>query len=226
MASTTSTSSASAATARQPGSVAARVAELRRSGAEDPEGAREEAWTWIEELGRRARSDRTGALDELQQLFVAGEPADDVRGQTEGRLVTWTLGPLPDRIIGAITGMWMPWLGKAFDSQEQRGVNTLTRSARWPSKLLWPAYRMRPSPLGHSAFDFRTYLEPGRPDPELKVLVIDYASVPENPRLLIRQIRDELVRIVPGANLGKMLVSLPGRTDPVLGCYFALKSAL
>lgn len=202
------------------------MAELRRRSADDPQGGREEAWSWIAELGRRAGSDRAGALEELQQLFVSGEPADDVRGQTEGRLVAWTLGPLPDRMIGAITGVWMPWLGKAFDSQEQRGVNTLTRGARWPSKLLWPAYRMRPSALGHSAFDFRTYLEPGRLDPEVKVLVIDYASVPENPRLLIRQIRDELVRIVPGANLGKMLVNLPGRSDPVLGCYFALKSDL
>jgi hypothetical protein len=40
---------------------------------------------------------------------------------------------------------------------------------------------------------------------------------------VIRQIRDELVEIVPGANLGKMLVKLPRR--PYFNAlYFALKS--
>jgi hypothetical protein len=58
--------------------------------------------------------------------------------------------------------------------------------------------------------------------------------VPSNPGLLIRQIRDELVRIVPGANLGKMLVSVPDvdllsrhpkvSTTLFPALYFALKS--
>jgi hypothetical protein len=56
------------------------------------------------------------------------------------------------------------------------------------------------------------------------VLVIDYESVETNPRLLIRQIRDELVQIVPGANLGKMLVNVPRQRELICACYFALKS--
>ena len=56
------------------------------------------------------------------------------------------------------------------------------------------------------------------------MLVIDYESVPTNPILLIRQIRDELVQIVPGANLGKMLVRVPRRKDLFPALYFALKS--
>jgi hypothetical protein len=56
--------------------------------------------------------------------------------------------------------------------------------------------------------------------------VIDYESVPENPNLLIRQIRDELVQIVPGANLGKMLVKVPRRKELFAALYFALKSEL
>jgi hypothetical protein len=56
------------------------------------------------------------------------------------------------------------------------------------------------------------------------VLVIDYESVDANPRFLIRQIRDELVEVVPGANLGKMLVRLPRREQLLPACYFALKS--
>ena len=60
-------------------------------------------------------------------------------------------------------------------------------------------------------YNFKTYVEAGRLDPSIDVLVIDYESVKSNLALLIRQIRDELVQIVPGANLGKMLVNVPGR---------------
>lgn len=69
-------------------------------------------------------------------------------------------------------------------------------------------------------------VEPGKLDPSVNVLVIDYESVPENPNLLIRQIRDELVQIVPGTNLGKMLVKLPRRKEPFAALYFALKSEI
>jgi hypothetical protein len=208
------------------GSVAKRVARLREQARTDPNRAREDAWSWIGDLSRRARSDRQGALDELQELFLCGQPADGISGQTEGLLVTWTMHPLADKLIGSITNAWMPWLGKRFDPGRRRGLNILTGSARWPAKILWPLYSTRESALGRSAFEFTTYVEAGRLDPSIDVLVIDYESVPENPRLLIRQIRDELVQIVPGANLGKMLVSVPRRTEPILGLYFALKSDL
>lgn len=208
------------------GPVADRVAELRRRAQTDAQGAREEAWSWIEELGRRASTDRAGALEELQQLFVCGRPADDVNGQTEGILVSWTMHPIADRVVGALTNSWMPWLGKKLDPERHVGVNTLTESARWPAKILWPLYSTRVSPQGRSAFDFNTYVEPGRLDPAVDVLVIDYESVERNPRLLIRQIRDELVQIVPGANLGKMLVKVPRRAELFPALYFALKSEI
>ena len=208
------------------GPVGERVSKLRQQAKTDPAGAREAAWSWIEQLGARAREQRGEAHDELQQLFLCGEPADDVVGQTEGILVSWTMHPLADRVIGSITDAWMPWLGKKFMPEEGAGVNTLTDSARWPSKILWPLYSTRESPLGRSAFDFKTYVEAGKLDPSVKVLVIDYESVPSNPLLLIRSIRDELVRIVPGANLGKMLVNVPGRKQLFPALYFALKSEL
>jgi hypothetical protein len=205
--------------------VAKRVTALRRQAKTDPEGAREEAWAWIEDLGRQAVADRKSALEELQKMFLRGKPATP-SGQTEGILVTWTMHPLADKVIGAITNSWMPWLGKKFDPTKQKGVNTLTPSARLPAKILWPLYSTKDSPLGRSAFDFNTYVEAGKLDPSVKVLVIDYESVPENPNLLIRQIRDELVEIVPGANLGKMLVKVPRRSDLFPALYFALKSEI
>jgi hypothetical protein len=206
------------------GPIAERVGKLRELSRRDPEGAREEAWTWITELGERARSDREGALDDLQALFLCGRPAEGIEGQTEGILVTWTMHPLADKLVGTITNAWMPWLGKKFDLEQRTGLNTLTNSARWPAKILWPLYATAQAPLGRSAFHFNTYVEAGRLDPSVDVLVIDYESVKTNPGLLIRQIRDELVQIVPGANLGKMLVNVPGRREPFPALYFALKS--
>jgi hypothetical protein len=208
------------------GPVAERVAKLREQARDDAQAAREEAWSWIAELGKRAHTDRKGALDELQALFLCGRPAEGIDGQTEGILVTWTMHPLADKLIGSITNAWMPWLGKKFDPEQGQGINTLTDSARWPAKIVWPLYSTRESPLGRSAFDFKTYIEAGRLDPSVDVLVIDYESVESNPRLLIRAIRDELVQIVPGANLGKMLVNVPRRREPFPALYFALKSEL
>jgi hypothetical protein len=208
------------------GPAAERVAKLRELAENDPEAAREQAWSWITDLSKRAGSERSGALDELQALFVCGRPARGISGQTEGILVTWTMHPLADRLVGSITDAWMPWLGKKFDPETHTGINTLTNSARWPAKILWPFYATRDAELGRSAFDFNTYVEAGRLDPSIDVLVIDYESVESNPRLLIRSIRDELVEVVPGANLGKMLVNVPGRREPFPALYFALKSEI
>ena len=208
------------------GAVAERVAKLRERSRRDPRGAREEAWSWLQELGERAHRDREAALSDLQAIFLCGRPAEGIEGQTEGILVTWTVHPLSDRLIGTVTDAWMPWLGKKFDRAQRHGINTLTGSARWPAKLLWPFYSTTPSERGRSAFGFETYVEAGRLDPSVDVLVIDYAKVESNPALLIRQIRDELVQIVPGANLGKMLVNAPGRREPFPVLFFALKSEI
>lgn len=220
----TAKASANGAAKLPSGPVAERVAALREAAKSDPAGAREEAWAWIVELQERSGSDRDGANAELQALFSCGQPAV-VKGQTEGLLVTPTTHPLADKIIRSVTGAWMPWLGKKFMPEEDKGINTLSESARWPAKALWPFYKTSESKLGREAFEFKTYTEPGELDPDVDVLVIDYENVPSNPVLLIKQIRDELVQIVPGANLGKMLVKLP-RKGYANGLYFALKSEL
>lgn len=213
-----------AASPPRPGPVGERVAELRTCAVGDPVAAREEAWAWLAELGEKARARRADAHDALDELFRCGQPADDVRGQTEGVLVTWTLHPLADRVLRAISDAWMPWLGKSFDRDLHEGANTLSPSARWPAKIVWPLYATGGGPDGRSAFAFRTYVEAGAIDPDVQVLVIDYEKVPENPALLIRRMRDELVRVVPGVNLGKTLVDVPGRDPLFPALYFALRS--
>lgn len=207
-------------------SVAERVARITSLSEASPAAAREEGWAWIAELGRRARRDRAGALAELGELFRAGTPASGIDGPTEGTLVTFTIQPALDAGIAALTAAWLPWAGKRFDAAARTGDNLLTRGARWPAKLLWPAYTARDAGEHLAAFEFETRVEPGAVDPDREVLVIDYAPVASNPRLAIKSIRDELVQVVPGANLGKMLWRHGDGERHSLLAYFALKSDL
>ena len=156
-----------------------------------------------------------------------GDPPRDLDGPTEGILVVPLIQGAFDRFATTLTGGWMPWLGKSFDAAAQRGYNRLAPSARWPAKVLWPFYSTTDDEDARHAFDFETAIEPGKADPEVQVLKIDYGPVESNPRLVIRQIRDELVELVPDTYLGKILWR-SGEGDDVsyanIG-YFALRQA-
>jgi hypothetical protein len=163
------------------------------------------AWEQLRQLGARAATDRAGADAALQALFERGTPPVGLDGPKEGMLVAPLIHPVVDGVVRRLTALWMPWKGKRFHAAAHTGDNVLARSARWPSKLLWPRYRTRKDPLGRIAFDFETRVERGGLDPDLDVLVIDYAREAANPRRIIRQVRDELVQIAPGTYLGKIL---------------------
>lgn len=199
-----------------------RLARLRKSAAQQPSGAAETAWAWIEEQSARADKDANGADAELNQLFRAGTPPTDLDGPTEGMLVMTTTNPALDTAVRAVTALWMPWQGKRFDAEAGTGDNRLTRSTGLVSKLLWPLYSMRDAESGKLAFDFKTYVEAGKDDPDRQVMVIDYANVESNPRLVIRSIRDELVELVPGVFLGKILFNSSADNFSKIG-YFALR---
>ena len=130
-----------------------------------------------------------------------------------------------DRFATTLTGAWMPWLGKSFDAAADRGYNRLAPSARWPAKLLWPFYSTTDDEDARHAFDFETAIEPGKADPDVQVLKIDYGPVESNPGLVIRRIRDELVEIVPDTYLGKILWRSGEGDDATYSCigYFALR---
>jgi len=89
-------------------------------------------------------------------------------------------------------------------------------------KLLWPLYSMRDHVDGKLAFDFETYVEAGKEDPDVEVMVIDYADIEKNPKLIIRSVRDELVELVPGVYLGKILFSTSSGYSKI--GYFALRT--
>jgi hypothetical protein len=198
------------------GSVPQRLAELRDLANEDPWRAQEETWAWIEDLGKS----RDG--DALEELFALGTPPRNLNGPTDGILVATFTNPLVDLPIRLLTGQWMPWMGKSFDSATSKGVNRMTMSSRLPAKLLWPRYGMREDEGGKAAFDFITRVERGMVEPAVDVLVIDYEPVSSNPALLIRQIRDELVELVPDTYLGRILFKLGEGRYSNIG-YFALR---
>jgi len=201
---------------------AARVEWLRSSMKSEPAGAAQAAWAWIEELSARAKSDAAGADAELNELFRLGDVPVGLNGPTDGILVMTTTAPAADAAVRAITALWMPWQGKRFDSAAATGDNRLTKSTGVVGKLLWPLYSMRNAETGKLAFDFQTYVEAGKDDPDLQVMVIDYANVESNPKLVIRSIRDELVEVVPGVFLGKILFN-SGEKYTKIG-YFALRT--
>lgn len=202
--------------------VAGRLEWLRNSMTTEPSGAAEAAWSWIVALSEQAKSDAAAADSDLNELFRLGTPPTDLDGPTEGILVMTTTNDSVDTAVRAVTALWMPWQGKRFDAEAGTGDNRLTRSTGLVSKLLWPLYSMRDAEAGKLAFDFKTYVEAGKDDPDLQVMVIDYADVEKNPRLIIRSIRDELVELVRGVYLGKILFN-SGDNYSKIG-YFALRT--
>jgi hypothetical protein len=206
-----------------PHTTAERVAALREFAAVDPLGARDGAWQWFERLGQLAADDRAAGEEELAELFACGQPSRGIDGPTEGILVAPLIQPAVDAFARGLTRVWMPWMGKRFDSAEQVGDNRLVGSIRWVARLLWPLYSTREATDGRLAFDFETRVEPGGVEPAVDVLVIDYAPVESNPRFIIRSIRDELVEIVPGAHLGRILWRSRDGSYTNIG-YFALRT--
>lgn len=201
--------------------VAGKLQWLRDSVKTQPEGAADSTWAWIDELSRRAGSDAEAADAELNELFRLGTPPTDLHGATEGMLVMTTTNPAFDAVVRAITSLWMPWQGKRFDSEAGTGDNRLTRSTGLVGKLLWPLYSMTDHTDGKLAFDFKTYVEPGKDDPDIDVMVIDYADIEKNPKLVIRSVRDELVELVPSVYLGKILFKTDSGYSKI--GYFALR---
>src|SRR5256885_1186640 len=116
--------------------IAGRVAELREQAPSAPIEARDEAWRWFEQLGEEVGRDREPGTAALAELFSLGIPPAGIDGRTEGILVAPLIATPVDRVMRAIEGLvGLPWLGKRFDADANRGDNVLRQSARYPAKL-------------------------------------------------------------------------------------------
>jgi hypothetical protein len=166
---------------------------------------------------------RHKALGELDAMFKQGrapEPAPE--GFLPGALITMSVSPTYDAFMRRVSGLYMPWLGKSFDRENNQGINVLTKAARSQMKVLWPSYEPKDAGDRLEAFEFRTRTAPGAVDPSLQVLKIDY-DFDANPSFMIRRVLDELVQIDDGVYLGKILFKWGERWRPI--GFFSLQSA-
>lgn len=210
----------------QPEEVERYVEALQGLGKANSELARRGAWNQIRLAGARSATNPSEAQETLNRIFRLGAaPSPPLEGPYSGILVTPTVARPADSLLRAISSAWMPWLGKRFNPAEQSGDNMFLPSVRTPGRVLFPSYEFQDGEDGGLvAFRFRTYASPGTVDPDRETLKIDYDS-DENPGLLIRDILDELVQVVPGAYLGKVLLRRRGDRWRLVG-YFALEPAL
>lgn len=127
-----------------------------------------------------------------QSQFIAGSaPSTPPEGFYRGS--AYLLGNRP-----------VPWLGKSFESENQKGFNIFTPKGASLLKLLTPFYKhFRPNADGNTdAYYFDTSTGDGFRDKDIKTFKLDYDS-PENP-FLIRIILDEIVETDHGEYLGKV----------------------
>jgi len=151
-----------------------------------------------------AKVDHAAAWAALDALFRTGTPPGALNGRCSGELLLLDLAPGLTQLFTALAAAWLPWRGKTFDAAGAGGDNIFTSDSRWVAELFNPLYRgfVEDGPFTYRAFKFRTYLAPGRADPDRAVLKIDY-DLPENPALTIRRVLDELVQLDDDFYLGK-----------------------
>ncbi len=209
----------------RPDEVERYVEALQGLGKANLELARRGAWNQIRLAGARSATSPAEAHDTLNRMFRLGAPPSPaLEGPYSGILVTPTVAGPPDALLRRLASAWMPWIGKRFDAAQQAGDNVFKSSARTPTKVLF-RYQLEEAEGGRlSGFRFRTYAGPGTVDPDIETLKIDYDS-DQNPSLLIRDILDELVQIVPGVYLGKVLLRRGSDRWRLVG-YFGLQPAV
>ncbi len=140
-----------------------------------------------------------------------------------GELVALDIAPGLTDLLTRLTSNWLPWKGKTFDPVHARGDNIFSRDSLRLARVFNPFYNhfVGDGPQNYRGFAFRTYLGPGREDPDRNVMKIDY-DLAENPGL-IRRVLDELVQIGDGTYLGKAHVKWwSGRWQRV--AFFALQN--
>jgi hypothetical protein len=98
----------------------------------------------------------------------------------------------------------MPWQGKTLNAASHSGKNVFACDSLALTHILFPFYHhiADDGPNTYRAFAFRTQLGPGRSDLDRTVLKIDY-DLPDNPRLTVRRVLDELVQVSDDLYLGK-----------------------
>ena len=136
--------------------------------------------------------------DRLHQLFLKGTLPKGLDGFYQGKLLTLIPANFVELLGSIVSKFWLPWYGKEFYNEKQRGDNLL--------------------PFGIHIFPFQTRIKGGLKD-DIRVMQLDY-NIAENPRK-IRDGIDELVCVGRNKYLGKAY--LKDGNDYRLVAFFSLE---
>jgi hypothetical protein len=151
------------------------------------------------------KANRAQGLKVLNDLFQSGTiPNPALNGSYTGELIALDIAPGFSQLLQGLLSARMPWKGKTFNAVNSHGDNVFDRSSFLLAHVLWPFYRgyQHDTQQTYRAFTFQTYIAPGKDDPDMQVLKIDY-DLPGNPSTSIRRVLDELVQVQTGYYLGK-----------------------
>ena len=151
------------------------------------------------------KTNRTQGLKALNDLFQSGTiPNPPLNGLYRGELIALDVAPGLTQLLQGLLSAWLPWKGKTFNAATNQGDNVFERGSWLLAHVLWPFYRgyHAKTTQTYRAFTFHTYLAPGKDNPDVQVLKIDYDQ-PDNPSVTIRRVLDELVELEDGYYLGK-----------------------
>ena len=150
-----------------------------------------------------------GRSDRQKQFVAASVPSEPLDGFYKGS--AYLLGNRP-----------VPWLGKSFENENQKGFNIFTPQGASLLKIMTPFYKLfRVNGDGNTdAYYFKTSTGPGFKDKDIDVFKLDY-DASENP-FLIRIILDEMVEVAPQEFLGKVHMKVFPGYYATIG-FFGLK---
>ncbi len=171
------------------------------------------------------QTDRAKGLEALNEAFRGGRPPQPpIDGSCDGELVALADLGVTLPFARTLLAMWLPWKGKYLSASESCGDNIFGQNYRWLFKLLYPFYRgiIEVDSQTFRALKFKTSIKPGLDDTDRQVLNIDY-DLPDNPKLTIRPIIDELMEVDPGVYLGKIHFKWWWGKRQMVG-YFSLRS--
>ncbi|UGT38747.1 hypothetical protein LTV02_21760 [Nocardia yamanashiensis] len=187
--------------------VETRLAALRGLADTDAQAAQDAAIGWLTRLTRDFGLPGTAA--EIDELFALGTPPHPV-GPSRGHVIGWGdwdgLDPAGRALftfvkaLCAAFGSSAFWLGKKY-SPQGNSTNEWTPLFGNIARFVFPGVLKRTGGL-YEGLDMITYVEGAYSAPGTNALILDFSAIASNPKLG-RNIRDEVVQLVPGVHLAR-----------------------
>lgn len=165
--------------------------------------------------------DQKAEFDLLQKEFLHGSAPHNLIGFYKGELSVLVPDNLRETLGAIILEFYIPWKGKYFRLEKQRGDNLLASSSEWLIRWKFGENLIGKKEKGaFHAFPFKTSLQRGLVDRK-KVLRLDY-NLHNNPPQ-VRRVADELIQVGKNSYLGKAHIKEGKRIRTV--AFFRLKRA-